>query len=117
MRKQRGILIVTLICAWALVVKAQETRGTVIGQVTDSSGAVVPHAEITATAVETSVKQTTNTNNEGVYEFLYMLPGKYSITASSQGFKTTVQEVQVLIHERIKADFALEVGAVADEVK
>ena len=103
--------------ACALVAQAQETRGTIIGQVMDASGAAVPGAVITAKNPESEVTQKTVSNGDGAYEFLYMLPGKYTVSASAQGFKTTLQEVQILIHERIKVDLALEVGVIAEQVK
>jgi hypothetical protein len=117
MQTNRFVLIATLTCACALVANAQETRGTIIGQVVDASGAVVPGANVTAANIESDVTQKTVTNNEGAYEFVYMLPGKYTVSASAKGFKTTLQEVQVLIHERIKVDLTLEVGVVAEQVK
>ena len=117
MRLKGFISIVIVICACALVANAQETRGTIIGQILDTSGAVVPGANVVAANVASGVRQTTVSNGEGAYEFLYLLPGKYTVTVSSKGFKTTVQEIQVLIHERVKANFNLEVGALAEQVK
>src|SRR5438128_3137719 len=117
MHMKRFVLIAVFICACALVANAQETRGTIIGHVLDSSGAVVPGAGVTATNVESKVKQKTVTNNEGAYEFLYMLPGRYTVSAGAKGFKTSVQDVQIQIHERTRIDLALEVGAVTEEVR
>jgi len=117
MRIKASVAILWVICACTHLSNAQEGLGTIIGQIVDSSGAVIPGASVTVTNVESGVKQATVSNGEGAYEFLYPLPGKHTVTASARGFKTTVEGVQVLIHERIKADFSLEVGAVAKEVK
>ncbi len=117
MRTKMFVLVIAVTLSCALVMNAQETRGSVIGQVVDASGAVVPGANVTAVNLETGVKQTTVANHEGAYEILYMLPGKYTISASATSFKTSVEEVQIRIHERTKVDLALEVGAVAEQVK
>src|SRR5690348_6388842 len=88
MQIRNSVRIITFVITCALVANAQETRGTVIGRVVDASGAVVPKANVIATNVETGVKQTTATNSDGAYEFLYMLPGSYTVSASANGFKT-----------------------------
>ena len=78
------VLCLTLIsgAAWAQTT----STGTVVGQVTDPSGAVVTNATVTMTDTATNAKRTTKTNQTGAYVFVNVLPGKYDITASQTGF-------------------------------
>ena len=66
---------------------AQETRGSVSGLVSDSSGAVVAGATLRLTNVETGVVLTTTSNETGLYRFLFLNPGKYKLTATAAGFR------------------------------
>ena len=67
---------------------AQMSTGTILGQVTDPTGAVVPGAKVTATNVDTSSSRSGTTNAEGSYRFPAMPVGNYRIEVSKQGFKT-----------------------------
>ena len=117
MRVKIFVAMAVFICACALVANAQETRGSVIGQVVDSSGAVIPSAAVNITSVESNFKQRSVTNNNGAYEFLYMLPGRYMLSAGGKGFKTSVLDVEIRINERTRVDLTLEVGAITEEVR
>jgi Carboxypeptidase regulatory-like domain/TonB dependent receptor len=66
--------------------------GAISGTVTDSSGAVVANATVTATAVDTNEKTTRTSTGAGDFNITPLLPGKYSLTVSAQGFETYVQE-------------------------
>src|ERR1700733_13435218 len=67
---------------------AQETRGSVSGIVTDSSGAVVAGANMQLMNSETGVVLKTNSNEAGLYRFLFLNPGRYKLVAGASGFKT-----------------------------
>jgi hypothetical protein len=115
--KLRTWMVVILICACPLVASGQETRGSIIGQVVDSSGAVVPGADVTVTNTETNVSVKDVTNSVGAYEVLYLLPGTYTLNVRKAGFKTTRQEnIRVDINARVRLDFTLEVGTVNQQV-
>ncbi len=66
--------------------------GAIAGTVTDSSGAVVPNATVTATAVDTNVKTIRTTTGAGDYNITPLLPGTYTITVAATGFENFVQE-------------------------
>src|SRR5258707_12696830 len=70
---------------------AQESRATVIGRVTDASGAVIPAASVSFTNVETGVTVKTVTNGEGNYFSSFLFPGTYRIVGEKAGFKTCVR--------------------------
>lgn len=90
---------------------------TLSGRVTDASGAVVPNVEVTATNTETNAETTVKTNRDGLYVFAELAPGNYRLTARSSGFQTTIKEDVILnVESRVREDFALAVGSVAESV-
>jgi hypothetical protein len=105
-------------CGWAasaafclIPAIAQESRGTVTGRVVDPSEAVVPGATIEVTNKAQGVRQTFTTNESGLYQAPYLIPGLYTISASAQGFKRAVRDnVDVTVGERVGVDLTLEIG-------
>lgn len=93
----------------------QEFRGTITGTVSDPNGAVLPGATVTVRSLSTNVQTTATTNNSGAYTFPLLLPGEYSISVSSDGFKTSTREkVNLSVDDRLTVDFNLEIGAAAE---
>ena len=87
---------------FAGMVYGQEFRGTILGRVSDPSGAVVPGAKVTITNQETNVPVNVETNAEGNYVAPYMIPGTYRVVVTSAGFKKWVREgVIVQINARL----------------
>ena len=72
---------------------AQTFNASLGGTVTDSSGAVIPKATVTATGIETGVATKTVTNTSGVYEFPSLQEGNYRVSAEMGGFKQFVYEM------------------------
>lgn len=101
----------------ALPAAAQNITGTILGTVTDPSGAVVSGAQIEITHVETNQTTRVETNALGNYLAPYLRPGAYRVTVSQPGFKTAVRENLVLkVEDRLRVDFELEVGDAATRV-
>lgn len=99
------------------VVFAQEARGTIIGRVTDPSGAVVAGGKIQATNVATNTGGSSVTNEQGNYEIPYLLPGTYRVSAEQTGFKKSVREgIELRVNDRMTLDFTLQVGDVAESI-
>src|SRR3954453_20930510 len=71
---------------------AQETRATLSGTITDSSGSVVVGATLVLANVQTAVENRTETNALGQYRFLFLNPGTYRLTADMAGFRRSVRE-------------------------
>jgi hypothetical protein len=96
---------------------AQAVFGAITGTVTDSSGAVLPGADISVTNVDTSVRKTLVTNEAGVYNATNLVPGVYKVEASLSGFKTAVVSSLVLeVNANQKVDITLDVGPAAETV-
>src|SRR3954470_24144220 len=70
----------------------QAGRGAISGAVTDSSGAIIPGATVTATDTATGTKVTAVTTAGGIYSFVSLSPGKYEVSATQAGFETTLRK-------------------------
>ena len=98
-------------------IAAQSTYGTIIGRVTDPSGAVVAGAKVEAQNQATGDTRGVPTNSEGEYRFLNVDPGQYTITASGAHFAATEDKnVVVLARETARSDIRLEVQGVQQTV-
>src|ERR1700758_5128646 len=71
---------------------AQTDQGAITGVVQDSTGAVIPNAEVTATDVETGFALKTKSNSSGVYVFSPLKIGNYTVAVSAKGFQTVSQQ-------------------------
>ncbi len=97
---------------------AQTTNGLITGTVTDTSGAVVPDAQVTVTNVGTSLTRNTTTNNTGAYILPQMPPGVYKIDVSKTGFASAGREhVALQVNQSLTIDFQLGVGSTAQTVE
>ena len=76
---------------------------SVSGRVTDATGGVLPGVAVTVTSLATNQQRTVVTNDQGMYRFAGLTPGKYSVSAELEGFTKFVQ-----------TDITLQVGAAAD---
>jgi hypothetical protein len=70
---------------------AQIDRGAIVGQVTDSTGAVVPGAKIQVTNVNTNTSIALEANDQGLYTASNLPRGTYRVVVSKEGFKTSQQ--------------------------
>lgn len=108
---------VLLLAAFALPIAAQESRGTIVGRVTDPSGALIPNATVEVKNKAQGVVQTFRTNEAGAYQAPYLIPGQYEVVVSAAGFKRTVREtVDVTVGDRVNVDLTLEVGEMTQSV-
>ena len=95
----------------------QLTTADILGTVTDSTGAAIPNAQITVTNVDTRQARTTTSNASGDYDVTLLPVGKYSVTVSITGFKTsTTNNLAVEAGDRARADVKLEVGGSTETV-
>jgi hypothetical protein len=116
----RIAVVVLVAMAWAglpALSYAQATRGTILGTITDQSGAALPGATVTATEVRTNVSHNTVTNETGNYTFPNIPDGIYNIKAELSGFKTVIREgIRLAVNTSIRTDLSLTVGALAETV-
>ena len=96
---------------------AQVNTASIRGTVTDSSGAVVANASITAVNDATGAKSSTASNTQGIYSFPVLGVGAYTVTAELQGFKTAVRQgIELQVNQTARIDLVLEVGTVSERV-
>ncbi|HUQ95960.1 MAG TPA: TonB-dependent receptor [Bryobacteraceae bacterium] len=110
--------ILTLLFLSALAASAQTASTQILGIVTDSTGAVVPGATITAKRVETGDVRTTVSNDTGNYIFPLVDSGGYEVSCTATGFKTEVRRgIPVELNQKARIDFQLQVGQTAETVE
>jgi hypothetical protein len=115
---RRLTLSAVAVILFAAAALAQESRGRIIGQIADGSGAVIPGVTVKVTNVATNVTATATTNAEGSYSVPFLLPGEYRVTAEQSGFKRFLQDgVQVRVSETVQLNIALEAGGLTETVE
>ena len=83
-----GVLLpALLIVTTTRPVTAQVLYGSVVGTVSDPSGAVIPGATVTLTSKQIGVNRTDKTDEGGRYSFVNVLPGNYDVMVSATGFR------------------------------
>lgn len=115
----RRLLLAVAVCLVAsLPLGAQTFRGTILGTISDSTGAVVVGAKVTITNVDTGVTRSTTTDDTGFYTVTELPIGNYSVTVEKEGFQTAVASgirVEVAVERRV--DVALQPGALAQRTE
>ena len=110
-------LTTAILCVGVLAAQTTGT-GTLVGTITDMSGAVVTGAKVTVVNVDTSFVSETVAAGDGAYQVPYLPPGNYRLTIETAGFKRYVREgIQVRTGEIPRIDIQLEVGAVTESVQ
>ena len=110
------ILLLSLILTPSLMAQTAGT-GALKGTVTDSTGAVVPNAMITATSVDTGQMRTATTGADGTYTIALLSPGAYHVKLEANGFQTTeIPSVTINVTETSVLDRSLQVGSQTQEV-
>jgi len=89
----RSFSIIFILIALSSASFGQDVSASIIGNVKDSSGAVVPGAKVTATNLDTNISKSTTSGAGGDFLIPLLRPGKYSLTVSQTGFKTYEETV------------------------
>ncbi|CAN5127305.1 hypothetical protein BH20ACI1_BH20ACI1_11900 [soil metagenome] len=122
MKKINKNLVCSLIIAFGLLLFApqmftQTFKATVVGQVTDSTGAVVPNATVKIIEDATNQSQTVTTTEDGKYTFTQLNPGSYSLRVEAMNFKAAVKTNLVLeTANSTRLDITLEAGNISEQV-
>src|SRR3954447_1165565 len=100
-----------VLLALACSLFGQDTRGSILGRVTDVTGANVSGADVKVSNVATGVSVTAKTNDSGNYVVPYLTPGVYTVTAELAGFKKFIRDnVQVRVNDAVEVNMPLTVG-------
>ncbi len=91
---------------------AQTVTGSITGEVTDPTGAVVPNAKVTAENVDTGVKSQVTTNSAGIYSIRFLPIGHYRVVVDAEGFSPeTVPPFSLEINQTVKLNEKLSIGS------
>ena len=96
---------------------AQRITGDIAGDVTDSSGAVIPNVNVTAMNTETGLSRSGTTSSTGSFRIPELPIGPYKVTVTATGFKTAVQTVQMSAGAVIQANFKLSIGQTSETIE
>jgi len=117
--RNRALLIgaVLLLC-FSMICLAQESRGSITGKVVDPQNSVVPGAAVEVTNTATNVSGHATTNQTGYFEVDFLLPGSYSVSVESSGFKKFVQSgITLDTGDRLALNLQLEIGQTTQSVE
>lgn len=97
---------------------SQSTSSTVLGDVLDPTGAVIPAADITITNQETGITRATTTDRNGRYVYPEIAPGAYRIDVHKEGFEATrISGIEVPATASVRRNVTLRLGSASDKVE
>ncbi len=116
---QRSLWVAALLCAFAPIwCLAQAVSGNLIGLVTDSSGAVVPGATVSAVNASTNVTYGGKTNDNGQYRISNLPPGNYDVNVTAPGLaKAVLRGVSVQLNLEATANLTMNAGSVSTSIQ
>src|SRR5918992_1534880 len=104
------VLIKTLVLCALLstaTIAQQTDNGSLSGSVTDQNGAVIPGATVTVTSVDTGLKRTATTGDDGRWTIAALKPGNYLVAAVAPSFAETKQQASVTASATLTVDLIL----------
>lgn len=112
------LVFATIASLFVVVAAAQTFYGSIVGTLTDTTGAVVPGATVNLTNTGTGERRTSTTAPDGGYRFVNLIPGTYRVEVQQTGFKRYVRDqIQVNVEAAIRVDIAVEVGDLTQSVE
>src|SRR5712672_2927025 len=122
MKKMSGVLtlviVLTMNVFWTAQANAQVSGATLSGTVMDSSGAVIPNAQVAITDVGTGVTRNVTSGSAGFYTAPNLLPATYEVRVTAPGFSTQVQKgVTLTVGAQQTLDIKMQVGQVSQTVE
>src|ERR1035437_2836727 len=110
-------LVLSILCMSSAIVSWAQTTQQFTGTVVDSTGAVIPAAQVVVHNQATGVDNKAVTTSSGAYTVTYLIPGTYNITVSKAGFATAVKtDILLNVDQTSAIDFQLQVGATSQVV-
>src|ERR1700757_2916883 len=121
MKRSAWVAVATfgLLCSlWSLPMTAQAVYGSILGTVTDATGAAVNGAKVTVTSQSKNVSTDTTTNESGNYSVTHLIPDIYSIRVEGAGFKALqFKDIQVSADTGSRVDGQFQVGGTSETVE
>jgi Carboxypeptidase regulatory-like domain/TonB dependent receptor len=111
-----ALLAVVALCCSALL--AQQTLGGITGEVTDSSGGVIPNATVTVVDEQTALTRSVKSNGQGEYSFVNLPIGEYTLTYTANGFDVQKTEhITVQASRTATVNASLKVGKTSETIE
>jgi hypothetical protein len=115
----------TLFYGWTLVMialslnaDAQSITGSIVGTVSDPSGAALPNAKITATEESSNISTEVQSDGHGAYVFASLRPGTYRVEAEASGFRKLVNTgIEVRVNDRLEINLTMVLGSRTESVE
>src|SRR6478672_12765875 len=116
--KIRAALMIGCVSLVALRGNAQNITGSIVGYVSDSSGAAAPGTVVTVLNQGTGVSVDATVDDSGSYTVPNLLAGQYQINAKKEGFQTVeVKDIQLLSAQTVRQNFTLQPGGVQQTIE
>lgn len=120
MRRSPLGLLIAIVCALVIsagIAHAQNSNGSITGEVTDASGAVIPNATVIAHDIDTGVDTRAITNAAGAYHIGFLPAGRYQLTVQASGFsKANVAPFTLEVLQTATFNVTLNVGNASTSV-
>ena len=110
------VLCLTLLVASVPRGEGQVANGSISGRLTDSSGALIPNADVTLTNPETGLILHGKANSDGIYTFPALQTGTYRVSVGQSGFKKAESTVTLAVGQAAQLDIALQIGSTGETV-
>jgi Carboxypeptidase regulatory-like domain/TonB dependent receptor-like, beta-barrel len=108
-----------VLAVWSIPARAQQAQGSIIGTITDATGAAIAGVKVTAVEKDTGFTRSAATHQDGLYEIPLLPPGHYALSAGKEGFKiyNTESPIELLVDQHARIDIQLEVGSQSQSVE
>jgi Carboxypeptidase regulatory-like domain len=118
MTRIKSTLLPAFLALTSVAAHAQTNVASMTGIIHDATGAVVPHAEVVITNLDTGIANRTQSNDAGVYFVPSLNPGRYRVEIQAAGFrKKQLENLTIETGQKARLDISLEVGNVAEHVE
>lgn len=115
---QSACVLALMLCSAALAYGQGGANGTILGTVTDNSGAVVANAAVDVTNTATNVTTHTQTTSSGDFTVPFLQPGSYKVTVQATGFQKAVTEsITLAVGQQQRVNVAMKPGAITESVE
>ncbi len=111
-----SLVLLLLLCACFVTVRAQVPTGVIRGVVSDTTGAVIAGATIIVKNKNTGAERSVTTQADGQYQIGNLLPGEYEVSVTMTGFKKHLSSITVEVGDTATANRSLEVGETSETV-
>src|SRR5260370_30518108 len=117
MKTSGNSIVVVFVGLLAGSLLGQGIRATLVGRITDASGAVIPHAKVKVVNVATNESRTAEASDTGDFALPQLGPGEYSLTVEQPGFNTEIRRgISLETGQEARVDITLTAGSLTQEI-